>query len=272
MTSAYGALANQGTVAAAHRDPLRDRRAGQARSRRTCREPREAVSPETAYVITHMLRGTVERGTGQAAKALGRPDRGQDRHDQRLLERVVHRLHAAAGHRGMGRLRPAAQPRQGRDRLARRGADLGNYMGKVARRIAPRKTSRCRSVSCWCPSTWTRRTSACGSCRWPSCAGTEPAVGCGPRAAERPRQRCAAGRGARTAASTWRLPVVGPAPAAPPLRAPPPSAPAAALPPAAARPKDTLEVPSVSAPVTHGAPTPVPRGSKAVRPQPSARG
>jgi penicillin-binding protein 1A len=26
-----------------------------------------------AYVITHMLRGVVERGTGQAAKALGRP-------------------------------------------------------------------------------------------------------------------------------------------------------------------------------------------------------
>jgi penicillin-binding protein 1A len=30
------------------------------------------VSPETAFVITHMLRGVVERGTGQAAKALGR--------------------------------------------------------------------------------------------------------------------------------------------------------------------------------------------------------
>jgi len=34
---------------------------------------REAVSPEMAYVVTHMLRGVVERGTGQAAKALGRP-------------------------------------------------------------------------------------------------------------------------------------------------------------------------------------------------------
>src|SRR4029078_1736250 len=36
-------------------------------------EPREALAPETAYVITHKLRGVVERGTGQAAKALGRP-------------------------------------------------------------------------------------------------------------------------------------------------------------------------------------------------------
>ena len=34
---------------------------------------REAVSPEMAYVVTHMLRGVVERGTGQAAKSLGRP-------------------------------------------------------------------------------------------------------------------------------------------------------------------------------------------------------
>src|SRR5713101_321336 len=36
-------------------------------------EGREALSPEMAYVVTHMLRGVVERGTGQAAKALGRP-------------------------------------------------------------------------------------------------------------------------------------------------------------------------------------------------------
>jgi membrane peptidoglycan carboxypeptidase len=32
-----------------------------------------AISPEIAYVVTHMLRGVVDRGTGQAAKALGRP-------------------------------------------------------------------------------------------------------------------------------------------------------------------------------------------------------
>src|SRR3989442_10095448 len=31
------------------------------------------LSPEPAYVVTHMLRGVVERGTGQGAKALGRP-------------------------------------------------------------------------------------------------------------------------------------------------------------------------------------------------------
>ena len=36
-------------------------------------EGREALSPEMAYVVTHMLRGVVERGTGQGAKILGRP-------------------------------------------------------------------------------------------------------------------------------------------------------------------------------------------------------
>ena len=47
--------------------------AGQApRGARAARRARR-VSPETAYVVTHMLRGVVERGTGQAAKALGRP-------------------------------------------------------------------------------------------------------------------------------------------------------------------------------------------------------
>src|SRR5918996_2096729 len=71
LTSAYGALANQGQwmptttiryVTNAQGTLLEEH----------LPEPREAVSPETAFVITHMLRGVVERGTGQAAKALGR--------------------------------------------------------------------------------------------------------------------------------------------------------------------------------------------------------
>jgi penicillin-binding protein 1A len=34
---------------------------------------KQVVSPELAYVMTYMLRGTIERGTGAAARALGRP-------------------------------------------------------------------------------------------------------------------------------------------------------------------------------------------------------
>jgi len=72
LTSAYGALANQGqwlppTTIRYVTDPQ-----GKLLEE-NLPEPREAVSPETAFVITHMLRGVVERGTGQAAKALGRP-------------------------------------------------------------------------------------------------------------------------------------------------------------------------------------------------------
>jgi penicillin-binding protein 1A len=72
LTSAYGALANQGVWVA----PTTIRYITDAQGRlleEFVPEGREALSPETAYVMTHMLRGVVERGTGQAAKALGRP-------------------------------------------------------------------------------------------------------------------------------------------------------------------------------------------------------
>jgi penicillin-binding protein 1A len=76
LTSAYGALANQGVSVPATviryvtdaQDKLIEENVPQGR---------EAVSPELAYVITHMLRGVVERGTGQPAKAVGRPVAGK---------------------------------------------------------------------------------------------------------------------------------------------------------------------------------------------------
>ena len=72
LTSAYGALANQGQWL----PPTTVRYVTDAQGKlleEHLPEPREAVPPEMAYVITHMLKGVVERGTGQAAKALGRP-------------------------------------------------------------------------------------------------------------------------------------------------------------------------------------------------------
>lgn len=72
LTSAYGTLANQGVWV----PPTTIRYITDAQGRlleEYVPEGREAVSPETAYVMTHMLRGVVERGTGQAARALGRP-------------------------------------------------------------------------------------------------------------------------------------------------------------------------------------------------------
>ena len=72
VRSAYAVLANQG----AWLPPTTVRYVTDAQGKlleESIAEPREAVAPETAYVITHMLRGVVERGTGQAAKVLGRP-------------------------------------------------------------------------------------------------------------------------------------------------------------------------------------------------------
>ncbi|MGH7334134.1 MAG: penicillin-binding transpeptidase domain-containing protein, partial [Candidatus Rokuibacteriota bacterium] len=72
LTSAYGTLANQGVWV----QPTVIRYVTDAQDKlieENVPHGREAVPPELAYVITHMLRGVVERGTGQTAKSVGRP-------------------------------------------------------------------------------------------------------------------------------------------------------------------------------------------------------
>jgi penicillin-binding protein 1A len=72
LTSAYGTLANQGTWV----EPTAIRHVTDAQGKLLLEhvpEGKPALSPATAYLITHMLRGVVERGTGHAAKALRRP-------------------------------------------------------------------------------------------------------------------------------------------------------------------------------------------------------
>jgi 1A family penicillin-binding protein len=72
LTSAYGSLANQGVWV----EPTAIRYVTDAQGKllfEDVPQGTEAMSPAVAYVITHMLRGVVERGTGQGAKVLGRP-------------------------------------------------------------------------------------------------------------------------------------------------------------------------------------------------------
>ena len=72
LTSAYGALANQGVWV----PPSAIRYVTDAQGKlleENIPVGRDALAPELAYVITHMLRGVVERGTGIGAKVLGRP-------------------------------------------------------------------------------------------------------------------------------------------------------------------------------------------------------
>ncbi|HEV2055949.1 MAG TPA: PBP1A family penicillin-binding protein [Methylomirabilota bacterium] len=72
LTSAYGALANQGTWVkpTAIRYVLDSQR---KLLEENVPQGRQALPADLAYVMTHMMKGTVERGTGHAAKALGRP-------------------------------------------------------------------------------------------------------------------------------------------------------------------------------------------------------
>src|SRR5215472_9596405 len=72
LTSAYAALANGG----AWIKPMAIRYVLDAQHKlleENVPQARQALPADLAYVITHMMEGTVERGTGQAAKALGRP-------------------------------------------------------------------------------------------------------------------------------------------------------------------------------------------------------
>ncbi|MFQ5897954.1 MAG: penicillin-binding protein 1A [Candidatus Methylomirabilia bacterium] len=72
LTSAYAALANQGVWV----NPTPIRHVTDARGQlleEHVPQGKQAVSPELAYVMTHMLMGAVERGTAKGAKVLGRP-------------------------------------------------------------------------------------------------------------------------------------------------------------------------------------------------------
>jgi penicillin-binding protein 1A len=76
LTAAYAALANQG----ARMEPVPIRYITDAQGRlldENIPQGRDAVNPATAYVLTQMLRGAVERGTAVSAKTLGRPIAGK---------------------------------------------------------------------------------------------------------------------------------------------------------------------------------------------------
>ena len=72
LTSAYGTLANQGQWL--HPTTVRYVLDAQGKLlEENVPEPKQVLAPELAFVATQMLKGTIDRGTGVAAKALGRP-------------------------------------------------------------------------------------------------------------------------------------------------------------------------------------------------------
>ncbi len=76
MTSAYSAFANRGVRMAPYRScPITDRDGNLLEENRP--EPHEAIRADTAFVMTNLLRGVVQRGTAQAAAALDWPLAGK---------------------------------------------------------------------------------------------------------------------------------------------------------------------------------------------------
>ena len=64
----------------------------------------QVLDPMTAYQITSMMEGVVQRGTATRVATAGRPDRRQDRHHQRGEGRLVRRLHPGSRDRRVPRL------------------------------------------------------------------------------------------------------------------------------------------------------------------------
>ncbi len=109
MTAAYAAFANDGTGAAAVRHPARrgSRRAGAVRraAALVARRQRADRVPDGEHDVGRHQRGHRRARPQPGLHAAGRR---QDRYDQRLQRRLVHRLHPEARGRRLGRLRPAA--------------------------------------------------------------------------------------------------------------------------------------------------------------------
>ena len=71
----------------------------------------QVLDPMTAYQITSMMEGVVQRGTATVLQGGRQADRRQDRHHQRRKGCLVHRLLAGPRGRRLYRLRQAAQSR-----------------------------------------------------------------------------------------------------------------------------------------------------------------
>jgi penicillin-binding protein 1A len=76
LTAAYGAFLNQGMLLEPYAIEAVVDANGQTLETHVP-EPREAISKESAYLITSMMEDVIQKGTGQAAKGLGRPLAGK---------------------------------------------------------------------------------------------------------------------------------------------------------------------------------------------------
>jgi penicillin-binding protein 1A len=76
LTAAYGAFLNQGMLLEPYTIESVVDANGQTLETHVP-EPREAISKESAYLITNMMEDVIQKGTGQAANGMGRPMAGK---------------------------------------------------------------------------------------------------------------------------------------------------------------------------------------------------
>ena len=96
----------------------------------------QVLDPMTAYQITSIMEGVVQRGTATVVRSSRPAGRRQDRHHQRLQGCLVHRLYARHRGRRLYRLRQAAAARARRDRRPRVGAGGARFHERGAGRQA----------------------------------------------------------------------------------------------------------------------------------------
>jgi membrane peptidoglycan carboxypeptidase len=211
------------------------------------------VTPDIAYVVTHMLRGVVERGTGQAAKSVGRPIAAKTgtTNDYSNAWFIGFTPHIATGV-WVGYDRPRSLGRDetgGRTAVPIWTAYMAKVLGESAREDFPVPERVSLVPIDLDPSNECVRVVTMAFVR-----GTEPSVSCGPR-----RQAITPGALSPTPAPT--PPSVVPPPAPPPMPAPstgPAPAPAAPAPSQTSSPREADAWPSAAPPLIPLLRAPVP--------------
>ena len=119
-------------------------------------DPQDAIRADTAFVMTNLLRGVVQRGTAGVGEQAGLAAGRQDGHDRRLRRCVVHRLRSRHHRRRLGRPRRAQADRPQRNRRRGGAADLDRVHARLhrdARSEEPAGIRRARATSSSCRST-----------------------------------------------------------------------------------------------------------------------
>jgi hypothetical protein len=128
LVRAYGVLAAGGGLAPTRAVLGRARYGGQL-TRVESVEAAPVIDPAVAYLVTSTLEGVVTRGTGRALNEDGRfgSIAGKTGTFERLARRVVPRLFANTGGRGVGRVRRRPEPASDRRRRGAAHCGAGSW-------------------------------------------------------------------------------------------------------------------------------------------------